>query len=82
MLAGETSFSSKDSGIKLKAGFSSDAVAASSGRTGEPVVRAVAEPGKLGSPSVRWSPRDKSLDGSSLFFNVWPFPFRLEFEVR
>ena len=61
----------------LKAGFSSDAVAASSGRTVEPVVSTVTESGKLGAPIVEWFPRDKSLDGSSLFFIVWPFLFRL-----
>ena len=67
---------------RLKAGFSSDAVAASSDRTVEPVVRSLAEPGRYGSPGVRGFPRDKSLDGSSLFFIVWPFPFRLAFEDR
>ena len=43
------------------------------GRTGEPVVHMPAESGKLGTPSVRWFPRDKPPDGSSLFFIVWPF---------
>ena len=62
-------------------GFSSDAVAASSGRTGEPVVLVPAESGKLGSPGVWWFPRDKPLDGSSLFFIVWPFLFPLGLEV-
>jgi hypothetical protein len=63
----------RDIGNKLKAGFSSDADAASSGRTVEPVVLMLAESGKLGSPGMRGFPRDKSLDGSSLFFMVQPF---------
>ena len=67
----------KDSGNKLKAGFSSDAAAASSGRTVEPVGLMGAQPGKLRSAAMGWFPRDKSLDGSSLFFIVWPFLFRL-----
>jgi len=82
MLASSTNASIRDIGNKLKAGFSSDAAAASSGRTGEPIVRAVAEPGKLGSPIVRGFPRDKSLDGSSLFFIVRPFLFQLVVEVQ
>ena len=80
MLDRETIFSIKDSGNKLKAGFLSDAVAASSGRTVEPVVLMGAQPGKLRSAAMGWFPRDKSLDGSSLFFIVWPFLFRLAFE--
>ena len=66
----------------LKAGFSSDAIAASSDRTVEPVVLTRAESGKLGLPGVRWFPRDKPLDGSSLFFIVRPFLFRLDFEAQ
>ena len=77
MLTSSTNALIRDIGNKLKAGFSSDAAAASSGRTDEPIVRAVAEPGKLGSPIVRGFPRDKSLGGSSLFFIVWPFLFQL-----
>lgn len=77
MLGRETIFSIKDSGNKLKAGFSSDAAAASSGRTVEPVGLMGAQPGKLRSAAMGWFPRDKSLDGSSLFFIVWPFLVRL-----
>ncbi len=71
-----------DIGNKLKVGFSSDAAAVSSGRTGEPVVLTLAEPGKLGVPGVRGLPRDKSLDGSSLFFIVWPFLSSLESKAQ
>jgi hypothetical protein len=65
---------------KLKAGFSSDAVAASSGRTGEPGVCKLRRPGKFWSTGKQGFSRDKSIVGSSLFFIVWPFLFRLEFE--
>lgn len=81
MLDGSTNASVRDIGNKLKAGFSSDAVTASSDRTVEPLVLMRAESGKLGSPDVRWFPRDKPLDGSSLFFIVWPFLFPLALEV-
>jgi hypothetical protein len=73
MLASSTNASVRDIGNKLKAGFSSDAEAASSGRTVEPVVLMLTESGKLGSPGMKGFPRDKSLDGSSLFFMVQPF---------
>ena len=82
MLDRETIFSIKDSGNKLKAGFLSDAVAASSGRTVEPMGLRGGQPGKLRSAAMGWFPRDKSLNGSSLFFIVWPFPFPLALEVR
>lgn len=82
MLEGSTNASIRDIGNKLKAGFSGDAVAVSSGRTGESLVRSVAESGKLGSPIVRGFPRDKLPDGSSLFFIVWPFLFRLDVEAQ
>jgi hypothetical protein len=39
------------------------------------------ESGKLGPPGVRGFPRDKPLDGSSLFLIVLPFLFPLELEV-
>ena len=65
---------------KLKAGFSIDAVAVSSGRTGEPVVCELTRPGKFWSAGKQGFSRDKSIDGSSLFFIVWPFLFRLDFE--
>ena len=66
----------------LKAGFSTDTVAVSSGRTVEPEIRKRGESGNLGPPGVRWFPRDKSVDGSSLFFIVWPFLFPLGLEVK
>ena len=79
-LDGSTKASVRDIGNKLKAGFSSDAVAESSGRTGEPAVRSLVEPERYGPPGGRGFPRDKSLDGSSLFFLVRPFLPRLDFE--
>ncbi len=82
MLDSSTNASVRDIGNKLKAGFSSDAAAASSDRTGELVVRMVAESDKLGSPIMRGFPRAKSLDGSSLFFIVRPFLFQLVVEVQ
>ncbi len=66
----------------LKAGFSTDAVSASSCRTVEPMVRKRRESDNLGTPGVWWFPRDKSVDGSSLFFIVRPFLFPLALEVK
>jgi hypothetical protein len=37
-------------------------------------------PGKFWTTGEQGFPRDKSLEGSSLFFIVWPFLFRLDFE--
>jgi hypothetical protein len=70
----------RDIGNKLKAGFSMDAVAASSVRTVEPAVSMRTDSGKLGSPGMEWFPRDKSIDGSSLFFIVRPFLLPLALE--
>ena len=75
MLASSTTASIKDSGIKLKAGFSFDADAVGPGRDNESVV-SLAELG-LGSEGL---PRVKSIDGSSLFFIVRPFLSRLDVE--
>ena len=72
MLAGSTTASSRDSGNRLKAGFSLGAGAVRPGRDNEPVVSAGAE----------GFPRDEPSDDSSLFFIVWSFPSRLDFEVR
>lgn len=65
----------KDSGIKLKAGFSVNANAVILGRDNESVV-SLAEM-ELGSEGL---PRAKSIDGSSLLFIVRSFLSRLDAE--
>jgi hypothetical protein len=68
MLASSTIASIKDSGNKLKAGFSTDADAVGPGRDSEPVVSPL-EFALCG----EGLPRFKSIDGSSLFFIVRSF---------
>jgi len=63
---------------KLKAGFSIDADAASSGRTVEPVVFTLGLPGICRSAGVEGFPRVESIEGSSLFFIVRSFVLSLE----
>ena len=72
MLASSTTASINDSGNKLKAGCSADAVTVRPGRDTEPVV----------SSGEEGLPRDKSTDDSSLFFIVRPFLSRLDFEAQ
>ncbi len=67
-LAWSTTASIRDSGNKLKAGFSIDADVASSGRTVEPVVFTRRLPGNLPAGWREGFPRVKSIEGSSLFF--------------
>jgi len=69
MLASSTIASIKDSGESRKAGFSVDAVAVDTDRDSEPVV---ASP-KSKDIGVAGFPRDKSAEGSSLFFIVRSF---------
>ena len=72
----------RDSGNKLKAGFSIDADVASSGRTVEPVVFTRRLPGNLPAGWREGFPRVKSIEGSSLFFIVWSFVLSLELTVH
>jgi hypothetical protein len=70
VLDSPTTASIRNSRIKLKAGFSIDAVAVRPGRDNEPVV----------SSSEEGFPRVEPFDGSSLDFIVRSFLSRLEFE--
>ena len=62
-----------NSGPSTKAAILSESHPSSSVRTVEPLVLMLAKSGKLGSLGMRGFPRDKSLNGSSLFFMVQPF---------
>ena len=70
MLAESTTASIRDSGNRLKAGFSLGADAVRPGRDSEPVV----------SSDEEGFPRVEPSDGSSLDFIVWSFLSRLVFE--
>jgi hypothetical protein len=70
MLALSTTASIRDSGNRLKAGFSLGAAAVRPGRDSEPV----------GSPAGEGFPRVEPSDGSSLDFIVRSFLSRLVFE--
>ncbi len=72
ILAGSTTASIIVSGNKLKAGFSHDAEAVRPSRDSEPVV----------SSEEEGFPRIEPCDGSSLFFIVWSFLFRLGVEAQ
>lgn len=63
---------------QLKAGFSRSAVAVRPGRDSEPVVWSATFEDAVG----QWLPRHEMRKDSSLFFIVWSFPSRLEFEFR
>ena len=82
MLAELTTASIKDSGNKLKAGCSICAVTVRPGRDSELVVSSRGPAGRFRSAGDEVFPRNESIDDSSLFFIVRPFPSRLGFEDR
>ena len=82
MLVESTAASIKDSENKLKAGCSVRAVAVRPGRDSEPVVSSPAPAGMYRSAGDEGFPRNELTESSSLFFIVWSFPSRLDFEVR
>jgi hypothetical protein len=81
-LAWSTTASIKDIGNKLKVGCSARAATVRPGRDSEPVVSSLGLAGECCAAGVEVFPRSELVDGSSLFFIVWSFVSRLDFEFH